>query len=149
MGKRYVFLSLRLSHWQNATASFQVTLTTGWSSVCGKPVLCQLYLGSRSSHMPVWALYPQPPVPKRARSARSSSLRTGPVHSASVGVARLRDEFFELADRDVALAHVEGLGDPHQVPRVFVLEEVTGLGLDLVGGKALQQYLRRLGSCPS
>src|SRR5438067_1313834 len=45
VGKRYVWPSSWLNHSQNATASFQLTFTTGWSSSCLKPGDRQVYLG--------------------------------------------------------------------------------------------------------
>src|SRR5262249_34701771 len=41
VGSRYFLPSLRLSHSQNLTASFQLTLATGCSSFCSKPEFFQ------------------------------------------------------------------------------------------------------------
>ena len=89
----------RLSHLQNSIASFLSTFTTGWSSVCGKPQLSQVYFGS-CSNFAVRSFQPIPPAP-----------------FAGIGsVSSLVDETAELSTRDLSHSKIE-LTDPHHVLR--------------------------------
>src|SRR5262245_47447492 len=76
VGSLYLAPSLWLSHSQNATASFQLTLTTGCSSVCLKPGFCQAYFGASSKDF-VSSFQPAPPCrPSRPRRGSPSHRRT-------------------------------------------------------------------------
>ena len=86
VGSRYFFPSFLLNHSQNATASFQLTFTTGCLSVCSKPAFRQVY-SAFCSH-PSASVYPTAPCP--------SFSRVGPV-------VRLADELPKLAARDMVL----------------------------------------------
>ena len=96
VGKRYVCPSCLLNHSQNATASFQLTFTTGWSSVLREagrsPGVLRVLLERALRLVPAIAPLAIP-------------FRLGLV-------TRLLDELAELADRHLGRAQVERPGDP-------------------------------------